>query len=167
MKQHRSLNILGFLLFVLILQPQQSWSQQLFQPSGKFSIGYHRFEWTDNSRMEILATDNSNRWLVVNVWYPAQKSGSKNVPYLDTLAIGEAFGSDGMQSLLGPLGAKLVKSGKVRTHAEEDAVFYNEGGLAPVIFFSHGMGMMTQLYTAQLEELGELWIYCSSPFTPV
>jgi pimeloyl-ACP methyl ester carboxylesterase len=167
MKFFRLLNFLGLLLVVLALRPQQSWSQQLLQPSGKFRIGYHRLEWTDNSRKEILAADNSMRRLVADVWYPAQESGRKNVPYLDTLAIDKAFGSDGLQSLLGPGGAESVSSGKVQTHAQEDAAFDNIAGLAPVIFFSHGMGMITQLYTAQIEELashGYIVVALSHPY---
>jgi pimeloyl-ACP methyl ester carboxylesterase len=167
MKTFRLLNFLGLLLVLLALRPQQSWSQQLLQPSGKFRIGYHRLEWTDNSRKEILAADNSMRQVVADVWYPAQKSSQKNVPYLDTLVIGRAFGSDGLESLLGLGGAELVKSGKVQTHAQEDAAFDNEAGLAPVIFLSHGMGMITQLYTAQIEELashGYIVVALSHPY---
>ncbi|WP_158642704.1 alpha/beta hydrolase family protein [Chitinophaga japonensis] len=153
MKRSGSICFPVFLLFILASWPQRSWSQYLPQPSGKFSIGYHRFEWTDTSRTEILTADNVMRRIVADVWYPAEKSGGVTVPYLDTLAANRIFGNSGLQSLLGTQGATAVRSGKVLTHASEDAAFDPYVGLAPVVFFSHGMGMITQVYTAQIEDL--------------
>jgi predicted dienelactone hydrolase len=155
------------LLVVFALRPQQSWSQCLPQPSGKFSIGYHRFEWTDTSRTEILAADNTMRRIVADVWYPAENSGRVTVPYLDTLATNRAFGNNRLQSLLGTQGAALVRSGEVHTHAYEDAAFDHRLGSAPVIFFSHGMGMITQAYTTQVEDLvshGYIVVALSHPY---
>jgi hypothetical protein len=57
MKKYKSIYFLVFWLAVFASGPKQSWSQGLPQPSGKFSIGHHRFEWTDTTRTEILAAD--------------------------------------------------------------------------------------------------------------
>lgn len=141
------------MLALSALQSQQAWSQLLPPPSGKFGIGHHRFEWTDSVRTEILGSANAKRRIVADVWYPAENADRSGTPYLDTLAIDRAFGYKGLQSLLGKQGAAMVRSGTVQTHAHEDAVFDHRLRSAPVIIFSHGMGTITQLYTAQVEEL--------------
>ena len=142
-----------FLLIIFELWSQRSLPHSLPQPSGEFSIGHHRIEWTDSSRIEILAANNTKRRIVADVWYPAERSSRVTVPYLDTLAINRAFGINGLKSLLGSQGATLLRSGGVHTHAHDNAAFAPRLGSAPVIFFSHGMGMITQLYTTQVEDL--------------
>lgn len=145
-----------FIIFLLLISacwPRQSWSQRLPQPSGKSGIGYHRFELMDSSRPEILAADTSMRRIVADVWYPAESSSLRTVPYLDTVDINRAFGSKGLQSILGSEGAALIRTGNVHTHSHEDAAFDKHLRKAPVIFFSHGMGMIPQVYTTQIEDL--------------
>jgi predicted dienelactone hydrolase len=142
-----------FWLVVFSFRPQPSCSQVLPQLSGKYAIGHYRFEWKDRSRKEILAADNASRRIIADVWYPAAKTDGPTVPYLDTLAIQRAFGVTGLQSLLGPEGASVVRLGRVQTHAPENVPFDPRLRLAPVLFFSHGMGMITQLYTTQIEDL--------------
>jgi hypothetical protein len=167
MKKFQSVYSLMFFLVVFTSRPQQLLSQHLPQPSGNFSIGYHRLELTDTSRTEKLATDSTRRRIVAEVWYPAEKSGYVTVPYLDTLAIKRAFGNKGLQSFIGNQGAALVSSDAVHTHAHEDATFDKRLSSAPVIFFSHGMGMITQLYTVQIEDLvshGYVVIALSHPY---
>ncbi len=141
------------MLLLFVSWPRPSWSQHLPHPSGKSGIGYHRLEWTDSSRPEILAADATIRRILAAVWYPAGNSSQTTVPYLDTTAINRAFGSNGLQSMFGPEGATLIRSGNVHTHAHEDADFDKRLGKAPVIFFSHGMGMIPQVYTTQIEDL--------------
>ncbi len=141
------------LIAIITLLPTLSWAQALPLPSGKHGIGHQRFEWTDTSRTEILGAGDSKRAVVADIWYPAKVSGRTIVPYLDTLAISRAFGENGLQSLLGVQGASVVRLGSIHTHAYENAAFAPSLRLAPVIFFSHGMGMITQVYTAQIEEL--------------
>src|SRR5688500_19367648 len=123
MKRSRPVYFLMFLLVVFASRPQQCWSQFPPQPSGKYSIGHHRFEWTDTSRMEVLAADNTSRRIVADVWYPAEKTSRTTVPYLDTFAIKRAFGDEGLQSFLGSEGTSVVRSGRVQTHAYENAAF--------------------------------------------
>ncbi len=153
MKKMEPVYFMVLLLFVSVACPRQSRSQRLPQPSGKSGIGYHRFEWTDSSRPEILATNATMRRIVTDIWYPAENASQTTVPYLDTVAISRAFGSNGLQSMFGSAGAALIRSGNVHTHAHEDAGFDKRLDKAPVIFFSHGMGMIPQVYTAQIEDL--------------
>lgn len=156
------------LLFVSASWSRQCWSQRLPQPSGKLGIGYHRLEWRDSSRPEIFsATDTTMRRIVADVWYPAESSGPGTVPYLDTAQINRAFGSKGLPYILGSEGAALLRSGEVYTHAHEGAPFEKRLRKAPVIFFSHGMGMISQVYTAQIEDLvsnGYVVVALSHPY---
>lgn len=128
-------------------------AQNLPAPTGAYQIGHHRYEWTDATRTEILSPDSSKRRLVADVWYPAEASTNAVTPYLDTMSFYHAFGASGLRSFLGERAAGIIRSGAVHTHAKEDAAFDHRIGKVPVIFFSHGMGMITQVYTAQIEEL--------------
>ncbi|MBV9987660.1 MAG: hypothetical protein JO301_08270 [Chitinophagaceae bacterium] len=146
------------LLFVLSIitsgaTAQLALGRALPLPSGKFNIGYHRFEWTDTSRKEILSASTRNRSVVADIWYPTENAGGVTVHYLDTMAAYRAFGARGLRLLLGTTGAALIRSGNIRTHAKERAPFDHRLKTSPVIFFSHGMGMITQVYTTQIEDL--------------
>lgn len=155
------------LLIIFVWQPLSMRAQDLPLPSGKSDIGHCRFEWTDTSRQEILAVEPSNRRIVADIWYPADQSSQVLVPYLDTAAIKRALGETGLSSFLGDHGAALIRSGSIRTHARENAPFNRHLRQAPVIFFSHGMGMITQLYTAQIEDLasqGYIVVALSHPY---
>ena len=139
----------GFLCILLITSLYVS-AQDIPTPSGKFGIGHHRFEWADKSRPEILGENNKPREIVVDIWYPSDRSSGVAVPYLDTAAITQ---SGGLQSLLGGPAANRVRSTGIHTHAYENTPFTSSLKSAPVLFFSHGMGMISQLYTGQIEDL--------------
>jgi predicted dienelactone hydrolase len=166
MKKYISIYCLVFLA-VFVSGPQQLWSQGLPSPSGEYGIGHHRLEWLDTTRIEILAPDNKMRRFLADIWYPAENFTDAPVPYLDTVTINRAFGNKGLQSLIGIKGVAMVRSGRVLTHGREGAAFDHRLQLAPVIFFSHGMGMITQLYTTQIEELvshGYVVVALSHPY---
>ncbi len=155
------------LLIVLSIKPPTCYAQDIPVPTGRFAIGHQRFEWTDSSRSEILAANNGKRQVVADVWYPGVPSDKAPTAYLDTLPINRAFGEKGLRSLLGVQGAALVRSTGVHTHAYENARFADRLQPAPVIFFSHGMGMITQLYTTQIEDLvshGYIVVALSHPY---
>ena len=124
--------VVGLPAFLALAQPSSS--QDLPEPSGKFKIGHHHFEWMDSSRIDSLSTDNSVRGIVAEVWYPAENSGNTTIPYLDTMAINRAMGNKGLRSLLGPQGAALIRSTGVHTHAYEDAPFTRDLRSAPLLF---------------------------------
>ncbi|MDR6804590.1 hypothetical protein J2Y44_001633 [Dyadobacter sp. BE32] len=104
---------------------------------------------------------------MADIWYPAEQTSQALVPYLDTTAIKRALGERGLSSFLVDRGVALIRSGSIRTHARENAHFNRHLKRAPVIFFSHGMGMITQLYTAQIEDLashGYIVVALSHPY---
>ncbi len=57
-----------------------------------------------------------------------------------------------MRNLFGSA-APLVMAGRVRTHAIDGAPFAKTLRRCPLVIFSHGMGTVSRIYTAQLEDL--------------
>jgi dienelactone hydrolase len=137
----------------IFLYANSSLAQITPTPAGRYHIGHHLFEWIDSSRIEILADGKSRRRLRVDVWYPAKQEKAPTVMYLDTQMLVREVGEDGVKSFLGKKGASTILSGVAMTHAVENSAFHPAIKTAPVVFFSHGMGMITQLYTTQIEEL--------------
>jgi len=122
-------------------------------PSGTRGIGRKTLQWTDSARFEPLAPDRRNRELVVDIWYPAEPRTGPVAQYINFAAFDQALGTTGLRSLLGAPAADLVRAGGVQTHAIEGAPFARRVNRSPVLIFSHGMGTVTQLYTAQIEDL--------------
>ena len=122
-------------------------------PAGSLGIGRVTVHWTDTSRVEPLAADRRNRELVVDIWYPAEKRSGPVAQYINVGAFDQALGTDGLGMLFGARAAGLVRAGDVQTHAVERAPFTRRADRCPVLIFSHGMGTVTQLYTAQFEDL--------------
>jgi hypothetical protein len=63
----------------------QSTASILPVPSGSFAIGRTGYDWTDQSRPEVLSEQPpAHRELMVYVWYPAAPSDSRSTlaPYL-------------------------------------------------------------------------------------
>lgn len=153
MQQYKPVCFAYAFVFVLASMSYKVFSERLPPPSGNFTIGHHRFEWTDSSRREKLASDSSLRRIVVEVWYPSENTNGVFVPYLDTVAVNRAFGDKGLQSFVGLQGAALIEGGAVQTYARKNLPFAQQLLTAPVIFFSHGMGMINQLYSTQIQDL--------------
>jgi predicted dienelactone hydrolase len=122
-------------------------------PTGPFGIGRVTVYWTDSARIEPLATDGRHRELRLDVWYPAEHQDGPRAQYLDAVAFHQALGADGVRALLGRRASDLVKAGRVQTQAVESAAFARSLKRSPLLIFSHGMGTVTQIHTAQIEDL--------------
>ena len=125
------------------------------RPTGPHAAGRGTFHWTDAARGDVLAAQPSaRRELMVDVWYPADgKASGRRADYLpDLTAMRRAVGDKALRDHLGTA-YDVVAAGRVRTHAIEGAPFARGGGRRPVLVFSHGFGMMSRTYTAQLEDL--------------
>lgn len=124
-------------------------------PTGPFGIGKVTVLYEDESRTEPLDPKHGPRRILVNVWYPADAPASKGVPtaeYLDVAAFERVIGADGLKSQLGASYA-MIKAGSVVTHAVVRAPFASSLRRSPVLIFSPGGGMISELYTSQLEDL--------------
>lgn len=123
--------------------------------TGPFGIGRVTVLYEDGSRIEPLDPKVGPRRILVNVWYPADASASKGIAmaeYLDVAAFEGVIGADGLKRQLGASYA-AVKAGSVVTHAAVRAPFAASLRRSPVLLFSPGGGMISELYTCQLEDL--------------
>src|SRR6266478_1336160 len=124
-------------------------------PTGPFGIGRVTVLYEDESRTEPLDPKLGPRRILVNVWYPADAPASKGVAtaeYLDVAAFERVIGADGLKSQLGASYA-MIKAGSLVTHAVVRAPFAASLRRSPVLIFSPGGGMISELYTSQLEDL--------------
>jgi hypothetical protein len=134
-------------------QPNENQQSILPHPSGEMGIGRLTFDWLDTTRIEPFTSGHQYRELSVDIWYPAEVRTGTTAHYLNVNAFDKALDTTGLKSLVGVRAANLIRSGKVRTHAIEGAPIAYKIKTAPILIFSHGMGMITQLYTAQIEDL--------------
>ena len=110
--------------------------------------------WKDPSRGDVLAADPATRReLVVDVWYPAERPAEgRPAEYLpDLKALQRVVGEKGLRDHFRSAYAAVV-SGPA-THAVEGAPFARRLKHCPLLIFSHGFGMLSRAYTAQLEDL--------------
>ena len=122
------------------------------QPTGPYAVGRVTVEWTDLARMEPLSVGGGFRTLMIDVWYPAEKSEGPPAPYLDAAAFERALGEASLRRQLGTA-YDVVKAGRVVPHAVVNAPFSRAAARAPVLIFSPGGGMVREVYAAQLEDL--------------
>ena len=119
-------------------------------PTGKFNVGTQICEWEDQSREEwFTEKEGDYRRLVLQVWYPAQKSNKIKANYLD-------FPDKRVEPLsrrieLPEYFFKHIKN--VKSNSIYDIPIYDKSKLYPLILFSHGLGGMRMQNTIQLEEL--------------
>ena len=134
-------------------QPANASAGSLPDPSGVFPIGRITFHFKDSTRVEPLSETAANREVMVDVWYPAERSNGPRARYLEADAFEQSIGIAGLRGLLGERPASLVTAGDVHTHAVDRAPFAASLKRVPVLLFSHGSGTVPQIYTAQIEEL--------------
>ena len=108
--------------------------------------------WTDRSRIESLAPDRGGRELMVDIWYPAERTDGPVAPYLDRSAFEQPSTAERLKGYL-RAAYEPIKAGLVRTHAIQGVPFARSVKRSPVLIFSHGGGEARETYTAQLEDL--------------
>ena len=121
------------------------------KPTGDFAVGIQYFHLVDEHRTEpFLDGSTKNRELIVKVYYPAQKDGSKPFsPYF--------HGSSELIELFATFyhlpeftfdHVRLVK-----TNSKEDLRVSDQQESYPVVLFSHGAGTTMEVQTSQSEDL--------------
>ncbi len=158
---HRLLATLAIFAALLVCQPlvpsalaQTERTKSLLpMPTGPLPIGRMAMRFEDRSRIEPLSPEHRFREIMVDIWYPAALGeGLQPAAYIDLPGFEEGLGTAGMQDLFGSAyGA--IKDGRVRTHAVDGAPFASSLQRCPLLVFSHGMGTVSQIYTAQFEDL--------------
>ncbi len=134
----------------------QSPAFKLPDPSGPFAIGRVGYEWIDASRPDVYSSDpGAHRALMVYLWYPsARGAAGETAAYLPGAKQMDAD-RDVQHQMKEEYGAlwPLMVSGKIKSHAIEDAPASITPQQFPVVLLSHGLGGTGLEYTSLIEDL--------------
>jgi len=120
---------------------------ELPRPSGAFAVGRTTMRVVDASRAEPFTDDpNDHREMLLHVWYPAASDAGAAAPYVEGIGDDDAF-----RATYKFVGLERLRA--VQTHATAGAPLSSARKRYPVILFSHGLGMVSFLYSALLENL--------------
>ncbi|MFE2280612.1 alpha/beta hydrolase family protein [Streptomyces sp. NPDC059454] len=126
------------------------------EPSGDFAVGTRVVQWTDPRRPESFTADpHDRRTVVVQLWYPAQRSpsGTRRAPYLGRTEHEARTVSDALARYAGLPGFLVDGVPRARTHSVFNAPVAGGGGRFPIVLFSPGAGGVRTQNTAWAEEL--------------
>lgn len=126
------------------------------EPSGRFAVGTGVAQWTDPRRPESFTADpDDRRAVVVQLWYPAQKSpaGAQRAQYLGRTEHEARTVSDALASQVGLPGFLVDGVPRARTHSVFNAPVAGGSERFPVVLFSPGSGGVRTQNTAWAEEL--------------
>ncbi|MFJ2778572.1 MULTISPECIES: dienelactone hydrolase family protein [unclassified Kitasatospora] len=126
------------------------------EPSGDFAVGTRVVQWTDPGRPETFTADpDDRRTVVVQLWYPAQKSpaGAQRAQYLGRTEAEARTVSDALARGVGLPGFLVDGVPRARTHSVFNAPVAGGGERFPVVLFSPGSGGVRTQNTAWAEEL--------------
>ncbi len=126
------------------------------EPSGRFAVGTRVVQWTDPRRPERFTADpHDHRTVVVQLWYPAQKSpaGTQRAQYLGRTEHEARTVSDALAREVGLPGFLVDGVPRAHTHSVFNAPVADRGGRFPVVLFSPGSGGVRTQNTAWAEEL--------------
>ncbi|MFG2715469.1 dienelactone hydrolase family protein [Streptomyces goshikiensis] len=126
------------------------------EPSGRFAVGTRVVQWTDPRRPESFTADpGDGRTVVVQLWYPAQKSpaGAQRAQYLGRTEREARTVSAALAREVGL--PDFLVDGVPRAHTRSvfDAPVAGGGERFPVVLFSPGSGGVRTQNTAWAEEL--------------
>jgi predicted dienelactone hydrolase len=123
-------------------------------PGGSSPIGRVTYHWIDSTRRDSLAKDSlAPREVMVDVWYPATQTTGDAAPYFPHFSMLRRLLPDSvLRSRFAP-GYAAAVTGRLITHATEDAPSRCPQQGCPLLLFSHGGGIDRSLYTAQYEDL--------------
>lgn len=125
------------------------------EPSGVYGIGRVGFDWVDTSRPDRYSKEpGAHREMMVYLWYPAKKTGEAKGVYLpgakqmDADAEAGAFYREDDAAKW-----KLVVSGAIYSHAQENAPVARSRKKFPLLVFVPGLGGPSFGYTTLIEDL--------------
>jgi dienelactone hydrolase len=119
-------------------------------PTGPYAVGRMEYDWTDQSRTDLLAQHvGTKRELVVWAWYPAVRvPGAEVAPYLP-----RKWGQLSDQQR-GFIGQQLMQSkDSIQTHSFDRAPLVPGAARYPVLIFEPGLGNLPTQYTTLIEDL--------------
>lgn len=160
-KRWRPLQYTIMAIFVVLLGGSVALSSllpviQLPKPTGEFRVGTKTFHFVDSSREDTFTEQKDDkRELMVQVWYPAAKSGGSDEKSTIFPRDKKLFRTY-MEAYSGQLGLPAVALDYwkySRAHSYADAELLPADRPYPVVLLSHGMGTGRLLHTSQAENL--------------
>jgi len=156
-----ALGFLAVLAFTTKCQSQETLNQPpiptLPQPSGHFGVGRAAFDWIDPSRQADMAEDRGpHSELMVYIWYPTEhRSGEANGVLFPGAKQIDATGgiSETLKGKLFGGNWPLVVSGKIGSHAQENARMAKCPNHFSVVLFSPGAFGSSFQYSSKIEDL--------------
>ncbi len=117
------------------------------KPTGPYQVGTVTYDWTDENRLEEATREpNDKRELMVQVWYPAEKTDNlKKAPYINDLP--EVSRGLGVPSVL------LSHLKYVKSNSYSNAKLSDKQQKYPLLIFSHGFQFFRNVNTFEVEEL--------------
>jgi len=112
------------------------------RPEGPFAVGRAGFDWTDQTRPEVLSkVSSAKRELMVYLWYPAdaKDATAKAAPYLPGAAAINKLSDRDLVEGDGKLWP-FILSGQIKSHAVEDVAVARNPSRFQLLIFSHGLG---------------------------
>ena len=152
--------VLLLLLFVLVaasgiayVEIQHHQTLVLPAPTGPYAVGRMEYDWTDQSRLDLLAPHaGTKRELVVWAWYPAQRvPGARPRPRAPYLPQKWAQMSEEQHGFLGQQLMQSIDS--IQTNSTDLAPLRAGAERYPVLIFEPGLGNIPAQYTTLLEDL--------------
>ncbi|AKG36268.1 alpha/beta hydrolase family protein [Paenibacillus durus] len=124
------------------------------KPGGADTVGTATFDWIDGNREETLTADpGDKRELVVQVWYPAEKTdGPPQFLFPQDAQIFHNYIAAFAEGLHLPAFA-LDYWKYSRSHSFQDAPVLSSAKPYPLVIINHGMGTSTILHASQAENL--------------
>ncbi|NGM84696.1 hypothetical protein G5B47_20040 [Paenibacillus sp. 7124] len=124
------------------------------KPDGADAVGTVTFDWTDGNREETLTADpGDKRELIVQIWYPAEKSsGEPQFLFPQDPQIFHNYISAFAEGLHLPAFA-LDYWKYARSHSFQDAPVLPSPKPYPLVIISHGLGTSRMLHASQAENL--------------
>jgi len=122
-------------------------------PSGSFSVGRTRFDWTDDARPDP-ESPNGHREIVAWAWYPASASPTGEPAAWMPGAWAGHFWSDFIQGRSNSLGGLTEAAiGALRIHAYDEAPLPPGSATYPIVLFAPGLGTSALEYAGLLEDI--------------
>lgn len=125
---------------------------KLPEPMGKLEVGTKTFHFIDASRKELFGeTTGSPRELMVQVWYPAQNTSGRPVPFIPESA--KVLKEEPMSHEIGIPRIFMDYLKYIPSHAYSNAEVSDSSPTYPLIVLNHGFGSSKIYQTSQAENL--------------
>jgi platelet-activating factor acetylhydrolase isoform II len=152
------LAVLIVLLAPLSALAQDQCSVNLPAPGGPFKVGRTPYHFVDRE---------SKREMMVYAWYPADAGGTKTAVYIPYWEEARDRITESVKRALGA-GLCALENKRALLHALQDAPVAGKEARYPLLLFSHGAGVASLTYAAQLEDLASHgYIVAALEYTPV